>query len=149
MYHLLFSLSSLAVLFWVLLILLPSWKVTRFLAQLHIFPVFLAILYSVGIITAISTKGLGFIQHFNSASGVIQLLSESDFALLVWIHILCFDQVVGHSIYRDNMENRYIQLPLQSILLFLTLMFGPFGWLCYVMFKKIGGHERERSKENI
>ncbi|MGM0878348.1 MAG: ABA4-like family protein [Bacillota bacterium] len=146
MFKLLFSLSSFAMLFWVMMMLLPTWRVTRFLVNVNIFPIYLAVLYSVGIITAISMNGFGFIQHFSSASGVIHLLSEPDFALLVWIHILSFDQFVGHFIYRDNMEHRYVPLPLQSVLLFLALMFGPFGWLCYVVLRKLTNRRETISK---
>lgn len=134
---LLFSLSSFAMLGWVMIILLPAWRVTRILVKMNIFPMYLALLYTIGILMAIWSNGFGFTQDFSSASGVIQLLAEPDFALLVWIHILCFDQFIGHYIYRDNMEHRYVQLPLQSVLLFVTLMFGPFGWLSYVVLRKL------------
>jgi hypothetical protein len=124
------------------MIVLPTWRVTRFLADLKIFPIYLAILYIVGIITVILMDGIGFMQYFSSAAGVIQLLSEPNFALLVWIHLLCFDLFVGHSIYQENLEYRYIPLPLQSIILFLTLMFGPLGLLTYVVLRKVRNRGR-------
>jgi len=142
MFELLFALAGPAIVLWGLLILLPAWRVTRFVAKTAIFPVYLTVLYTIGIIAAIAESGLGFVRDFGSAEGVIRLLADPDFALLVWIHILCFDQAVGHYVYRDNMEHRYVPLPVQSVLLFLTLMFGPFGLLCYLTLKAI----RKRAK---
>ena len=40
-------------------------------------------------------------------------------------------KVVGLLIYRDNMRHRFVAVPLQSVILFLTLMFGPVGFLAY------------------
>lgn len=138
----LFSFNSLAMLGWVLLILLPSWRVTRFIANSAVFPIYLALLYAIGMISIIAETGLGFVSDFGSAEGVIGLLSSPDFVLLVWLHVLCFDQVVGHYVYQDNMEHRYVPLPIQSILLFLILMFGPFGFLCYLTIRTF----RKRTK---
>jgi hypothetical protein len=135
--ELLYSLSSIAMIFWVMLIVLPKWKVTRFLVNLHVFPIYLGFLYSIGMITTVWSSGLHFMADYNSAAGVINLLSHPNFALIVWIHILCFDLFVGHLIYRENMEHGYVPILLQSIILFLTLMFGPFGWLCYVGIRKL------------
>lgn len=142
MYEKLFSLAGIAILLWLLLILLPTWRVTKFLADIAIFPMYLAALYAIGIIMAIVGSGFGFVQDFGSAKGVIRLLSKPDFALLVWLHLLCFDQAIGHYVYRDNMEHRYVSIPMQSILLFLILMFGPLGLLCYLVLR----HVRKRNK---
>jgi hypothetical protein len=131
----LFSINGIAMLGWVLLILLPKWRVTRFLAGTAVFPIYLALLYALGIIIAIAEGGLGFVRDFGSPEGVVRLLSNPDFALLVWLHVLCFDQAVGHYVYRDNMAHRYVPLPVQSVLLFLVFMFGPLGFLCYLTIR--------------
>lgn len=141
MYERLFALANPAVAFWLLLMLLPGWRVTRFLANTAIFPVYLAVLYVVGIASAAAASGFGFMSDYGSAEGVTRLLSNTDFALLVWIHVLCFDQAVGHYIYRDNMKHRYVPLPVQSVLLFCTLMFGPLGFLGYIGLRSL----RQRS----
>jgi len=123
--------------FWLLLMLLPGWRVTRFLADTAIFPVYLAVLYAVGMVATVAASGFGFMSDYGSAEGVARLLSDTDIALLVWIHVLCFDQAVGHYIYRDNMKHRYVPLPVQSVLLFCTLMFGPLGFLGYVGLRSL------------
>lgn len=133
----LFAFASPAIICWLLMFLLPNWRVTQFLAKSAIFPLYLAALYTIGVISVIVQSGFGFVRDFGSAEGVIRLLSSSDFALLIWLHLLCFDQAIGHYVYRDNMEHRYVPMPVQSILLFLILMFGPFGFLCYLALRTI------------
>ncbi|MCG8603611.1 DUF4281 domain-containing protein [bacterium] len=135
MYVTIFSLSGIAILAWVMLIFLPTWRVTRKFAELEIFPVYLTVLYAVGLISLLTQTGLSVIQDFGSAEGVISLLAKPDIALIAWIHILAFDQLVGLLIYRDNMEHRNIPLVGQSILLFFTLMFGPLGYLGYYLIR--------------
>lgn len=141
MYVALFNVAGWAVLMWALLIFLPKWRVTRLLASREVFPVFLSVLYVVGVAAALSATGLGAVRDFGSAEGVTRLLARQDVALVAWIHILAFDQLVGHHIYRDNMEHRYVPLVVQSVILFLTLMFGPAGFLVYYLLRLArGGH---------
>ncbi|CAN7486888.1 ABA4-like family protein [Paenibacillus sp. LjRoot153] len=147
MIEMLYSFTGIAMLAWLLLILLPSWKVTRMFAKAAVFPIYLMLLYSIGIISVIIAQGFGFVSDFNSAEGVIQLLSNPSFALLAWIHILCFDQAVGHFVYQDNMTQRYVPMPVQSILLFVILMFGPFGFLCYLLARTVSKRRRTAAYE--
>lgn len=122
---------------WLLLFLLPNWRVTQFLIRSNVFLLLLATLYTIGVMLVIVQSGFGFVRDFSSAEGVVRLLSIPDFALLVWIHLLCFDLAVGHYIYRDNMKYHYVSLPIQSVILFLTFMFGPFGFLSYIILRTI------------
>jgi hypothetical protein len=135
MYVTLFNVAGPAIVGWLLLILLPKWRVTRFIAETAIFPVFLAVLYVVGLAPLLAAQGLGVMRDFGSAEGVTRLLARQDVALVAWIHILAFDQLVALYIYRDNMERRYVPLVVQSVLLFLTLMFGPVGFLAYYLLR--------------
>lgn len=135
MYVALFNVAGWAMLMWLLLIFLPKWRVTRLLARWEIFPVFLAVLYVIGVTAALSATGLGVIRDFGTAEGVTRLLARQDVALVAWIHILAFDQLAAHYIYRDNMEHRYVPVVVQSVLLFLTLMFGPAGFLIYYLLR--------------
>lgn len=131
MYLLLFNLAALAIAGWALMIFLPSWSVTRWIARSAVFPVYLAALYVIGVVPLVVAAGPGIIREFGSAEGVVRLLGSADAALVVWIHVLVFDQLVGVMIYRDNMRNRVVPAPVQSVILFLTLMFGPAGFLAY------------------
>lgn len=131
MYRTLFDVAGIAMIGWALVIFLPTWRVTRRLAETAVFPVFLAILYLVGVGSVIATDGPGFMSDFSSANGVLGLLATESVALIVWIHILAFDQLVGVLIYRDNMRYRFLPIPVQSVVLFATLMLGPIGFLTY------------------
>jgi len=134
-YVALFNVAGWAVVMWLLFIFLPKWGATRLLARWEVFPVLLSILYVVGVTAALSATGLGIVRDFGSAEGVTRLLARQDVALVAWIHILAFDQLIAHHIYRDNMEHRYVPLVVQSALLFLTLMFGPAGFLIYYLLR--------------
>lgn len=135
MYLTLFQIAGLAAPAWLFLIFFPTWRGTRWLARTAVFPVILCLTYVVGIVGIIGTSGFGFMRDFGNAAGVTRLLAQQDIALVAWIHILAFDQLVGIFIYRDNMEHRFVPLPIQSIVLFLTFMLGPLGFLIYYMLR--------------
>lgn len=145
----LFSLAGLATLGWVLLILLPRWWVTRRMAELEIFPVYLAVLYLVGIVPLLIALGPGIIRDFGNADGVARLLAARNLALIAWIHILAFDQVVGVMIYRDNMRHRYMHVVVQSIVLVFTFLFGPVGYLAYSILRAVARRRRELAASDV
>ncbi|MBA3240154.1 MAG: DUF4281 domain-containing protein [Acidobacteria bacterium] len=146
MYVKLFDLAGIAILAWLLLIFLPTWRLTRLIARTAVFPVFLCVLYIIGIVPLLIEQGPGVMRDFGSAEGVTRLLARQDVALVAWIHILAFDQLIGLFIYRENMERRYVPLPVQSVLLFLTLMFGPVGFLAYYFLRL---RKRGRAAEEL
>jgi hypothetical protein len=141
MYRTLFNLAGIAIVGWLPLIFAPKWKVTRRIAESAIFPAYLAAIYAVGVIAVLIELGPGIMTDFGNADGVIGLLRTESVALVAWIHILVFDQVVAILIYRDNLRHRVLALPVQSVLLILTLMFGPLGFLTYwlVRMSRVGG----------
>jgi hypothetical protein len=141
----LFRLAGIATLGWVLLILLPRWWVTRRMAELEVFPIYLAILYLVGVVPLVVAAGPGIIRDFGNADGVATLLAQRDVALIAWIHILVFDQVVGVLIYRDNMSHRYLPIVGQSLVLILTLLFGPVGYLAYSATRAVARRRRSQA----
>lgn len=137
MYLTLFNLAGVGIVAWLLLIFLPRWSFTRYIARTAVFPVYLAVLYVVGVSFLLAELGPGMMRDFGSAEGVARLLARTDVALVAWIHILAFDQLVALYIYRENMDHRYVSLPVQSALLFLTLMFGPAGFLAYYVLRLV------------
>jgi hypothetical protein len=143
----LFNLAGFAIFGWLLLILLPTWRVTRWAANTAVFPVFLSLLYIIGIVPVVMRAGPGIMGDFGTAEGVLRLLADPDVALIAWIHILAFDQVVGMMIYRDNMTHRYVPIPVQSVLLAATLMFGPLGFLTYFLLRAWSSRRREVRKQ--
>jgi hypothetical protein len=130
-YRLLFDLAGYAIFAWLLVILLPGWRITRRVAESAVFPAYLAVLYVVGLVAVLRESGPGFMADFGSADGVLGLLAQEPVAIVAWIHILAFDQVVALLIYRDNMRHRFVPLPVQSLIMVATLMLGPVGFLAY------------------
>lgn len=131
MIPLLFQVAGFAIVGWGLMILLPGWSLTRRLVEWAAFPAALSLIYAVGALVVLAETGPGIVADFGSAEGVVDLLARPDVALLAWIHILAFDHLVGVVIFRDNLRHGVVPLPVQSLLLFLTLMFGPAGFLAY------------------
>lgn len=135
MYFNLFELASLAIVGWSALIFFPTWSGSRRLAESAFFPIYIAVLYAFGVGALLMELGPGFIADFGTAEGVARLLARQEIAWVAWLHILAFDQVMGLLIYRENMRRRYVPVPVQSVLLFLTLMFGPLGYLAFVAIR--------------
>ena len=140
-YAILFQLSSLAIVGWVLLIFFPTWRFSRRLADSQFFPIFIAVFYAFGVGALLLERGPGFMADFGTDVGVARLLAQEEIAWVAWLHILAFDQVIGIWIYRENMRRRFVPIPVQSLLLFLTLMLGPLGYLAWTMIRigKLGG----------
>lgn len=135
MYFNLFQLASLAIIGWIPLIFFPTWRSTRRLAESAFFPTYIAVLYAFGVGALLMQFGPGFIADFGSADGVARLLARQEIAWVAWLHILAFDQVIALAIYRENMRCCYVPMPVQSALLFLTLMFGPLGYLAFLVVR--------------
>ncbi|MBB4636298.1 ABA4-like family protein [Longimicrobium terrae] len=147
MYMTLFSIAGVAMIGWLLLILLPTFRVTRWIAERAVFPIFLSIIYLAGIVPLFARLGPGMMRDFGNAEGVLRLLAMPDVALVAWIHILAFDQAVALWIYRDNMRERWLPLPVQSVVLFTTLMFGPVGLLAYLALRGLSRSRRTAHAE--
>lgn len=137
----LFALASIALLGWALMIFAPAWRVTRWIVRQELFPVFLILLYAVGLF-AIVFAGPSVSWDFGDVDNVLALLAREDVALVAWIHILAFDHLVGVVIFRDNLTHRYVPLVGQSVILFVTLFFGPLGYLIYYLTRLMRGGQR-------
>jgi hypothetical protein len=124
-----FSLCSLFVMpFWALMILAPRWHWTQRIVQFPFFVAILALLYVVLVIPQLATILPILLQP--SVTSVAALLGTPAGATIGWIHFLAFDLFVGRWIYLDSQEQG-ISAWFVSPLLFLTLMLGPLGFLCY------------------
>ncbi len=129
-----FSLSNLiALLMWVLMILLPKWKVTRFLIDFKAIPIVLSVVYVIYIVQAMLIGGL---MDFGSLSSVMALFTSENAALAGWVHYLAFDLLVGMWILNQNKDLNIPQI-LIAPCLFLTFMFGPVGFLFFIIIKNI------------
>jgi len=77
-------------------------------------------------------------SNFSTLKGVLNIFRKGDDYVLnaCWIHYLCFDLAMGAFITRDaNQSGGKIPHLMVVPCLFLTLMFGPVGFLSYSMVK--------------
>jgi hypothetical protein len=124
-----FSIANVtAVLCWLLLAALPDRKwVTSTIAG-RAAPALFAAAY-IAIVIAVFPGASG---SFSTLTGVAMLFANPWLLLAGWLHYLAFDLLVGTWEARDSTVrgvSRWILVPC----LFLTFMFGPTGWLLYVI----------------
>lgn len=125
--------NTLALISWILLIVFTP-KFREYLYKVFsnlVFP-FLALIYGVLIISFFQVSGGGF----DSFENVKKLLSNDWVLLAGWIHYLIFDLFVGVYIAKRLDKNNIDKL-FQGIILLITFMFGPLGWLIYFLFEKL------------
>ena len=123
--------GQLAMLMWLLLIVAPNWKVTRFLSDYRIVPVLLSLLYAFYIIPFVASNGM---LDFGSFKSVLELFTIEPLALAGWIHYLAFDLLIGMWIIE---QNRTLQINYFLIIpcLLACFMFGPIGFLLFMIMK--------------
>jgi hypothetical protein len=130
-----FSLSSLLVMpFWFLMVLLPRWRWTQRIVQSPLVAVAPALVYAILVLPQIGTLLPALSQP--TLVGVAALLGTPAGTTIGWLHFLAFDLFVGRWIYLDSQE-RGITAWIVSPLLLLTLMFGPIGFVTYLIVRSI------------
>jgi hypothetical protein len=126
--ELLFSVTNtIAIFCWILLAVLPGRRWVTHTVTGRAVPALFAVIY-VGIVIATFGRGEG---SFGSLAGVATLFSNPWLLLAGWLHYLAFDLLIGTWEARDAAERGVPHLLLVPCL-FLTLMFGPAGWLLYM-----------------
>lgn len=117
---------------WLLLLLLPNWKHTQTLVLNGIILV-LAFIYSFMIL-----KDIGNFEadSFNTLASVKSLFQSDNAVAAGWLHYLAFDLFVGAYVVR---KGKAIGLPrwANTLILPFTFMFGPIGYLLFVVAKGI------------
>ncbi|MEO1406690.1 MAG: ABA4-like family protein [Pseudomonadota bacterium] len=128
--EMLFTLSSrLAMLGWLLLAFLPHRGPLLYRSTGLVIPGLLSIAY--GALMAAnfaSVEGGGY----GSLDQIRALFTVDSVLLAGWIHYLAFDLAIGTWIAKRSTEiglSRLIQIPI----LFMTLMFGPVGFLIFIL----------------
>ena len=128
-----FSLSMIAVLpFWVLMILLPRWRVTRLVVSSPWIIVPAAILYAVVVLPQVGP----LIDSFQSATSFAAVVGTPAGATLVWAHLLASDLFIGRWEYLDSRERRiggWVMAPM----LFLQFMLGHLAILIYLVLRVV------------
>lgn len=129
--------NGLALLAWLALIVRPRHPfVRRCVGQ--VVPVVFAVLYAVIIVMRIGRAS----GDFASLSGVAALFRDPSILLAGWVHYLTFDLLIGVWEVRDAEERN---LPHWRVVpcLVLTFMFGPAGWLLYLVVRSLPAGSRK------
>jgi hypothetical protein len=140
--ELVFTLSNgLAVVAWILLAALPGQRWVTDIVAGRLVPGFFAVAY-IAIVVTVWPQSQG---SFSTLAGVSTLFDHPWLLMAGWLHYLAFDMLTGVWEVRDARERGVPHL-LVVPCLFLTLMFGPAGWLGYVIVSrfaqgKAGLHE--------
>jgi len=126
-----FSIANvLALVCWILLALLPNRRWVTEVVTGGVAPALFALTY-IAIVIAVFPRAEG---SFSALGGVSELFSNRWLLLGGWLHYLAFDLLIGTWEARDSVERavpRWLLVPC----LFLTLMFGPMGWITYVVVR--------------
>jgi hypothetical protein len=132
----LFSITNaVAVLSWVLLAVLPGRRWVTEVITGKAVPIFFALLYIMIVATTFGRSE----GSFSTLSGVATLFSNPWLLLAGWLHYLAFDLLIGTWQARDARERGIPHLLLVPCL-FMTLMFGPAGWLIYMAVRTVRSH---------
>lgn len=124
--------NTLALVSWLLLAILPRFRVTRAVVLTGTVPLLLSAAYLV-IIVMFFGKAEG---SFSSLAGVMQLFTNPWAVLAGWLHYLAFDLFVGAWEVRDA-EKHGVPHLLVIPCLFFTFMLGPIGYLMYVAIRGV------------
>ena len=133
--------------FWLMLIMIPSSKVTRFFINSIILPLVLTLAYIFIIYQAILLDEpiLDFFTIYISLNNLYTIFSSESFLLIFWLHFLALNIFLGSWIstngVKHNMPRSLVFFPL--ILVYFT---GPVGlllyWIIRVFYaKKISLHD--------
>lgn len=116
---------------WILMIILPKWKITRFLIDYKIIPLLLSLLYAIYIVIAMRVGGG---MDFGSLSSVMALFTEENAVLAGWVHYLAFDLLIGMWMLDQNRKLGIHQLLMVPCLIG-TFMLGPVGFLLFMILR--------------
>lgn len=124
-----FQIANVVAMFgWLMLILSPRWVGTKWVVHRGLLPMSMGLLY---VIVMVVSWGQAE-GSFQSLEGVRSLF-QNDWSLLMgWVHYLAFDMFVGSWMLRDSWTRRIPHLAMIP-LLFSTFMFGPVGYLVYMV----------------
>jgi hypothetical protein len=122
--------NTTALLSWVLLAVAPRWRATKIVIHAGTIPLLFSAAYLVLIVMFFGSAEGGF----GSLEGVMKLFTNQWAVLAGWIHYLAFDLLVGAWEVRDS-EQSGVSHWLVVPCLFLTFMFGPIGFLLYMIIR--------------
>eukprot|EP00457_Paulinella_chromatophora_P005322 gb/GEZN01005339.1/.p1 GENE.gb/GEZN01005339.1/~~gb/GEZN01005339.1/.p1 ORF type:complete len:247 (-),score=20.99 gb/GEZN01005339.1/:968-1708(-) len=120
--------------FWMPLVFFPWHPSVQYIARLNLGPVLLGTQYTLLIIIAL-IDGDRLSGTPWSLDGLMELLNNSAYTLILWVHFLCFSLCVANWQALDGCK---MGLPwwLRVPCLFLTFFLGPAGVVVYTLVRK-------------
>ena len=133
--------------FWLLLIIIPNSKFTRFFTNSVIIPLILSCAYAYVIYKTI-LLGEGIYNIFNlfiSIENLYTIFAAESFLLIFWLHFIAINLFLGSWIARDGTKYNLPRLIITISLIFVYFV-GPIGLVLYWMIrifyaKKLGFHD--------
>ncbi|MBW4508602.1 MAG: DUF4281 domain-containing protein [Scytonematopsis contorta HA4267-MV1] len=124
-----FNIANLFVLpFWLLMIFLPKWKISRGVMESYLPFVPLAITYVYLFITSITPENAQALSNPQLAD-IARFFADEKAAATGWIHFLVMDLFVGRYIYLDGEKNKIWTVHSLALCLFA----GPMGLLSHIV----------------
>ena len=133
--------------FWIMLIFIPNWRITKILINSIIIPLILGITYIYIIYQMMIIDEISF-SIFNLYLGLDALYSVfsiEGILLIFWIHFITINIFIGCWISKDGLKYSLPQI-LIAISLIITYLMGPLGLIFYWIIrifsaKKLGFHD--------
>ena len=124
--------STFAAAGWLLLIVLPRWRVTERLVISGFWSIALSVVYLVLVVRYMpgAEGGFGSLEEVRALFGVEALL------LAGWVHYLAFDLLVGAIEVKQAKDAGIPHLLMVPVLL-LTFFLGPIGLVVFLIVKSI------------
>ena len=133
--------------FWLMLIIIPSSKITQICVNSIVLPLILAIAYVYVIYQAIllDEQMFDIFKLYLNLDNLYTVFAIENFLLVFWIHFVALSIFLGSWVSRDgikhNIPRKLITIPL--ILIYFT---GPLGLVLYWVFrvfyaKRLGLHD--------
>ena len=133
--------------FWLMLIFIPNFKITRIFINSVILPLILAAayVYTIYLMILLDESIFDFFRLYLSLDNLYTIFSIESFLLVFWLHFLALNLFLGSWVSRDGfkygMPSSLVFIPL--ILIYFT---GPVGLVLYWMMrvfyaKKLGFHD--------
>ena len=118
--------------FWIILIFFPTSKISS-IFTISVFPILVFTSMYLYLIYVVFKDGYDFFKNFELYFGInqlIDLLSNTSFLILFWIHFLSINLFCGAWIVNDS-QKFYISKILVFFFFFITYFIGPLGLLSY------------------
>ena len=139
----LFNIANAYVLpFWLAMILLPNWQITKKIIGSYFFVVPLIGLYLYYLIVTVDPEAAATLANPQLAD-IAKFFGEEGAAGAGWVHFLAMDLFIGRWIYWQGQEKNIWT----AHSLILCLFFGPVGLLSHIITETLFGKQDESLSE--